>query len=212
MTTIYFIRHGQSEANLTASFAGHSDIPLTPLGRKQAACTAEFLADKPLAAVYTSDLVRAMDTGRAIAEKHGLLIQPNAALREINGGDWEGRRFDDLEQSDPMFSHFVSHIGQATCTNGESVADMLVRVRAAVDEIVAKHQDEEVCVVCHGTPIRAITALLSGVPLAQMHTIPWASNASVTIVEYDECGNGKLISSDLHEHLQDLVSVLPPNV
>lgn len=212
MTTVYFVRHGQSEANLTATFAGHIDIALTELGHKQAACTAAFLADKPLTAVYTSDLIRAIDTGRAIAEKHGLSIQPNAALREINGGDWEGRAFTDLEASDPAFHTFIKHVGEATCTNGESVADMLVRVRAAVAQIVAKHPNEEVCVVCHGTPIRALTATLTGVPLSRMHTVPWASNASVTVAEFTSALEGRIVSADLHAHLKDLVSKLPVNV
>lgn len=212
MTTIYFVRHGQSEANLTASFAGHVDIALTELGRKQAACTAEFLADKPLTAVYTSDLIRAMDTGRAIAEKHGLTIKTNAALREIDGGDWEGRPFEYLQQTDPMFMTFIRHIGVASCRNGESVADMLVRVRGAVGEIVKNHPDEAVCVVCHGTPIRALTAQLTGIPVEQMHTVPWASNASVTVAEFSNEQDGKLIAADLNEHLKDLVSKLPATI
>ena len=212
MTTIYFVRHGQSEANLTACFAGHIDIALTDLGRKQAACTAKFLADKPLTAVYTSDLARAMDTGRAIAEKHGLDIRTRAALREIDGGDWEGRPFEYLQQTDPMFTKFIKHIGVAACPNGESVADMLVRVRDAVGEIVKNHPDEAVCVVCHGTPIRAMTAQLTGVPVEEMHTVPWASNASVTVAEFADEQHGILVAADLNAHLKDLVSKLPANI
>lgn len=212
MTTVYFVRHGQSEANLTNTFAGHLDLSLTNLGRQQAEHTADFLADKPLAAVYSSDLSRAYDTACVVAQRHGLTVQTDSSLREISAGTWEGRRFDELHERDAAYRHWIEDIGTATCTNGESVAEMTTRVRDAVARIVAKHPNEAVCVVCHGTPIRALTCVLSGVPLAQMRTVPWASNASVTIAEFSSVHEGKIISADLHEHLGSLSSTLPANV
>ncbi len=212
MTTVYFVRHGQSAANLTQTFAGHIDVPLTDLGRQQAACTAEFLADIPLAAVYTSDLSRAYDTGCAVAKLHGLSVATCADLREIYAGDWEGKTYEELEASDPAYRIWVHEIGCVTCTNGESVAHLQTRVADAVSAIVARHPDESICIVSHGTPIRALTALLTDTPLAQMHTVPWASNASVTIAEFSSAHEGKIISADLHEHLGSLSSTLPANV
>lgn len=212
MTTIYFIRHGQSSANLTQTFAGHIDVPLTDLGCQQAVCTAEFLADIPLAAVYTSDLSRAYDTGCAVAKHHGLSVTTCADLREINAGDWEGKTYAELEATDPAYRTWVHEIGSATCTNGESVAHLQERVRDAVSKIVARHPDESICIVSHGTPIRALTALLTDTPLDRMHTVSWASNASVTVAEFETSRRGRIVSHDLHEHLKDLVSKLPANV
>ena len=212
MTTVYFIRHGQSAANLTQTFAGHIDVPLTDLGRQQAACTAEFLADIPLAAVYSSDLSRAYDTGSAVARLHGLSVTTCADLREICAGAWEGGTYAQLEASYPAYSTWIHEIGKATCTDGESVAELQARVWNAVQSIVAKHPDESICIVSHGTPIRAITALLTDTPLAQMHTVPWASNASVTVAEFETPQQGRIVSHDLHEHLKELVSKLPANV
>ncbi len=212
MTTVYFVRHGQSAANLTQTFAGHTDVPLTDLGRQQAEFTANFLANTPLSAVYSSDLSRAYDTACVVAQRHGLTVQTTPALREINGGDWEGRHFTELNENDTEYRHWVEDIGTATCTNGESVAEMLMRVRTSVAQIVAMHPNEAVCVVCHGTPIRALTCVLSGISLTQMRTVPWASNASVTIAEFSSVHEAKIISADLHEHLGSLCSTLPANV
>lgn len=212
MTTVYFVRHGQSEANLAEIFAGHLDLSLTDLGRQQAECTADFLADKSLAAVYSSDLSRAYDTACAIASRHGLTVRTDPSLREINAGAWEGRHFDELDERDAAYRHWIEDIGTAACTNGESVAEMYIRVKDAVGRIVAEHPDKAVCVVCHGTPIRALTCVLSGVPLLQMRTVPWASNASVTIAEFSSANEGKIISADLHEHLGSISSTLPANV
>ncbi len=212
MTKVYFIRHGQSTANLTKCFAGHLDLPLTDLGRQQAECTAKFLANIPLSAVYSSDLARAYDTAVAVAGRHRLTVQTDRDLREIFAGEWEGRCFDELNESDAAYRHWVEDIGTAVCTNGESVAQMFTRVHDAVERIVAKHPNESVCIVCHGTPIRALTCVLSGIPLKQMHTVPWASNASVTIAEFSSANEEKIISADLHEHLGSLSSSLPANV
>ncbi len=212
MTTVYFIRHGQSAANLTKTFAGHIDVPLTDLGRKQAACTAEYLSRAPLDAVYSSDLSRAYDTGCAVARLHGLSVTTCADLREIYAGDWEGKTYEVLEATDSAYRTWVHDIGSATCTNGESVEHLQMRVLAAVQSIVAKHPGETICIVSHGTPIRALTALLTDTPLTQMHTVPWTSNASVTVAEFETPQQGRIVSQDLHEHLQDLVSKLPANV
>ncbi len=212
MTTVYFVRHGQSTANLSQSFAGFSDVSLTELGRKQAACTADFLADVPLTAVYSSDLSRAFDTACAVAKKHGLTVQTHAGLREIYGGSWEGRRFDDLQENDAAYRVWIRNIGTATCTDGESVRTLQSRVADAVSEIVAHHPEESICIVAHGTPIRALTALLTNTSLEEMHTVPWASNASITVAEFETPQKGKLVLLDQHDHLKDLVSKLPTNV
>ena len=212
MTTVYFVRHGQSAANLTKTFAGHIDVPLTDLGRKQAVCTAEFLASKPISAIYSSDLSRAYDTACAVASKHGLTVQTDPQLREINAGAWEGRRFDDLEENEESYRHWIREIGMATCRGGESVVALQQRVADAVAKIVAKHPNESICIVSHGTPIRALTALWTDIPLERMHTVPWASNASVTVVEFTSAHSGRIIAADLHEHIGDLSSTLPANV
>ena len=75
MTKIVFVRHGQTEWNLSMRYQGHTDINLTELGQKQAQCVAARLAKEPLTAIYTSDLTRAKDTALAIAVPHQLTIQ-----------------------------------------------------------------------------------------------------------------------------------------
>ena len=69
---IIFVRHGQSEGNLVRSFLGHTDLPLTELGHKQAEATAEYLKDTDIDIIYASDLKRAWQTAEHIAEKKEL--------------------------------------------------------------------------------------------------------------------------------------------
>lgn len=211
MTTVYFVRHGQSEANVERKFAGSWDVPLTALGREQAACTAAYLADKPISVVYASDLQRAADTGAAVSSVKGIPLHPTDQLREIRAGDWEAVSFNDLQQ-DPAYAIWLQTVGLARCTGGESVAELQQRIKAAVEEIVRRHPNESVCIATHATPIRVMEAVWTNTPLALLHTIPWVSNASVTIAEYDENGVGRLIDRDLHDHMGELASSLPKNV
>ncbi len=211
MTTVYFIRHGQSEANVKRMFAGSWDAPLTALGREQAACTAAYLADKPISIVYVSDLQRAADTGAAVSAVKGIPLHTTNRLREIQAGEWEGKTFDELQQ-DPAYTVWMQTIGLAQCTGGESVAQLQQRIKAVVDEIVWQHPNESVCIATHATPIRVMEAVWTNTPLELLHTIPWVSNASVTVAEYDEDGVGRLIGRDIHDHLGQMSSALPANV
>lgn len=211
-TRIYFIRHGESESNLIHQFAGSLDMSLTERGREQAAATAAFLKDVPFTAVYSSDLKRAYDTAQAVAKPRGMSVIGDQRLREIYAGDWEGRSYDDLDREFAVsYGVWRTQIGLAQCPNGESVAQLQDRVNRCVQDIVQNHPNQYVCIVTHATPIRVMESLWTTTPLDQMHTIPWVSNASVTIVEYRD-GRARLLSRDLYEHLGSLHTVLAKNV
>lgn len=213
MTTIYFIRHGESQSNLITQFAGSLDMPLTEKGREQAAITASYLSDIPFSAVYSSDLSRAYDTGLAVAKRHQIPIYGTAELREIFAGDWEGKQYSDLEKEFPdSYGTWRHTIGRTVCPNGESVAQLQERVNTCVQRIVADNPGKTICVATHATPIRVLECLWTGTPLSDMHTVPWVSNASVTIACYDETGQGRLLQRDLHQHLGNLHTVLAKNV
>ena len=212
-TRLYFIRHGESEANRRELFAGSLDMPLTEKGRAQADATAAFLLDIPFTAVYASDLKRAYNTGAAVAQLHGLEAIPTQQLREIFAGLWEGRTYSDLEREHAdSYNVWKKTIGLAACPGGESVARLQGRVRACVEEIVHNHPGETVCIATHATPIRVMECLWTHTPLERMHTIPWVSNASVTIAEYDSSLQGRLVERDIHLHLGELHTVLAKNV
>ena len=213
MTKLYFVRHGESVSNLMTQFAGSLDMPLTEKGRRQAEATAEFLKNVPFSAVYASDLMRAYDTGLAVANEQKLSIYGTNQLREIYAGDWEGRPYHDLEVDFPdSYGVWRTQIGLACCPNGESVAELQMRIRRCVEDIVRQHPNETICIATHATPIRVMECVWTDTPLSQMHTIPWVSNASVTIAEYDDNGIGRLIRRDVHHHLGELHTVLAKNV
>lgn len=213
MTRIYFIRHGESEANKAGFFAGWFDAPLTERGVKQANLTAEFLQSVAFDAFYASDLSRAYDTGCAVAALRSMPVEASRALREVNAGTWEGRLVEEIAACYPAeYASWKEQVGLYTFPEGESVAGMQQRVREEVEAIARRHPGQTVCVATHATPIRVMEAVWNNLPLEKLDTIPWVANASVTITEYDENGVGRLVERDLHDHLGALSTFVPSTI
>lgn len=213
MTTFVLIRHGESMANAQKAFAGHLDIPLSALGEKQAQVTADHIVSHfAVDAVYTSDLRRAFDTGKAVADRLGLPITPDTALREISAGDWEGVKFDKLETDfTDSYRVWLTDIGHAVCDNGESVAQLQTRFLTALRRIAREHDGQTVVIATHATPIRCLQCAVGGHSLDEMKTIPWVTNASVTVAQCEQ-DKFRLISVGYDKHLANLRTFLPANV
>lgn len=213
MTTVYFVRHGESESNLITQFAGSLDVPLTQRGGEQAALTAEYFSNIPLSAVYASDLSRAYDTGFAIADNLKIPILGMRELREIYAGQWEGKTYAQLEREYPEgYSVWKQRIGLAECDGGESVRQLQQRIQQCVEALVQKHPDQSICIATHATPIRVMECLWNHISLEDMHTIPWVGNASVTVAQYQEDGSVRVLFRDYNQHLGELATKLAHNV
>ena len=87
---IYLIRHGETPWNAEQRILGATDIGLTPTGLRQAEALSDALSDRPIRAVYSSDLSRALRTADALARPHALEIRARPDLREMNQGFLEG--------------------------------------------------------------------------------------------------------------------------
>jgi alpha-ribazole phosphatase len=160
-TTILLARHGQSDWNDAGRWQGHSDRPLTELGRRQARELADRLAAVELDAVYSSDLRRAHDTAQAVGEHQGLEVTTVPELREVDVGSWEGLTRAEAQARYPEdFRRWQA--GSTGWRDGETYLEMSERVLAAVREIARGHAEGRVLVVAHGGPIRAIHAAALG--------------------------------------------------
>ena len=213
MTKLLIIRHGQSEANLQGIFVGHTDSPLSDLGKRQAEATADYIVNTfHVDAVYASDLERAFVTGKAVADRLGLTVTPVRGMREIFAGDWETVKFDTLstEYGEP-YQLWLRNIGLAQATNGESIARLQERVVAALRAIGEENHSKTVVVATHATPIRTFMHHCSGLPLDEMKNTPWVSNASVTVAEYEN-GAFTIVTPGYDAHLGEMRTALPKNV
>jgi phosphoserine phosphatase len=154
-TTILLARHGETDWNAARRVQGHTDVPLNERGREQARALADELGDERLAAVYASDLMRAHETARIVAERKGLDVIVLPELRERNFGTWEG-----LTDREVLDRYPEARAG--TWGDAETRDEMSHRVLEALRRIAAAHPDAQVLVVAHGGPLRAVLHAAGG--------------------------------------------------
>lgn len=164
MTTLLLVRHGETDWNAEGRLQGHTDRPLNEHGRRQARVLAEELADLDVAALYSSDLARALETAEIVAERLGLPVAVDADLREKNWGTWEGLTPSERER--------VAYAGETTDGHRE-------RTLRAVQRIADGNPGRRVVVVTHGGSVRRVQAAVLGMAL------PVVDNCAVWAVAYE---------------------------
>jgi len=152
-TLIYIVRHGESLGNATHTYLGHTDLDLSERGHKQARVTAEHLKDVKLDAIYSSDLKRAHNTALPHAVLRGMPVIDSVALRELNIGDWEGLKVDDLIKY--HYEDFVvgwqQNFGTFTVPGGERVMGGAERFYSACTHCKASRgRHGACCIACWG--------------------------------------------------------------
>lgn len=201
MTTLYIIRHGESLGNLENRFVGYSDWGLTDKGREQAKRLGKYMKGVEIDAVYSSDLIRAVETARPFSEAKGMEIIQRKDLREINGGEWEEVLFADIARDYPKeFGAWKTDFMNAVTIGGETTRELGDRVYREVEKIARENGGKKVAVVFHATAIKAFLELAGD-------DDGWVPNASVTTVTYE---NGKFTIKDKGraDFLDGLVTVL----
>lgn len=130
MTDWYWVRHGPTHAK---TFAGWRDIPADLSDTVHIARVAALLPQDGVA--ISSDLSRAITTASAVAPTQTRLPH-HAGLREMHFGDWDGRHFSDVSETDPELSRaFWETPGDVAAPNGESWNMTAARVNAVVDDM-----------------------------------------------------------------------------
>ena len=170
MKTLLLARHGQSVANAVRRFQGIQDVPLSDLGRRQAAALGVALRGGRLRHVYASPLERARLTAEAVVATVGVPLTLMDELRELSLGEWEGRTVDEIRAmpGDP-YARWVRDPVRHVPPGGEPLDDVQARAVRAVAAIVAAHPNgEDVLVVSHGGVISAYLAHCLGLSLSSI--------------------------------------------
>lgn len=172
------MRHGQSSANAGGWFAGHTDAPLTELGRHQAEQARSNIDARDHDRVLTSDLSRAIETAAILIGTYPIDRHASAALRERACGQWEGRSLGELDDSGEIE---VLRSFDGRPPDGESLRDVAVR---ALRHLASHADAPRVLVVCHGALMRAVIGVLDGLDPAQIGQ--WKpGNCEVVVREAD---------------------------
>jgi len=151
-TRVLAIRHGETAWNVDTRIQGQLDIPLNETGRWQAERLGAALADEGVAALYSSDLLRAYQTAQAISRATGLPIVTDTALRERGFGAFEGHTYQEIAERWPEGSERWRRRDTEfrPGDTGESLRMFYARCVEVASRLASRHPGQAIAIVAHG--------------------------------------------------------------
>lgn len=182
---LVLVRHAESEWNAAGRWQGHAGSGLTVRGRAQAEATARYLArrERSVVLIARSDLPRVAETAAPAQARFGVQVVQDAALRELDVGEWAGLTHEQVVASDPdgyaawQAGHDVARGG------GETFAALRGRVTEALWRLADHVGQGTVLVFTHGGPVRVAVAEALGLPPGGERRVLGVRNASLTVLQ-----------------------------
>ena len=181
---VYLFRHGETANSKEVSFNGHFDVGLSAKGEDQFAEWAKVLKDEPFTAIYSSDLQRTRIGAQSLAEPHKLEPVPYPELRELSFGEWEGLSVTEVDKKFPkQLAKRMKNTEKFQVEGGETFEQLRQRVIPRFEEIIARHPNEQIALVCHGGVNRVILSHLLEVPIKRIFRMK-QDYAALNIIQY----------------------------
>ena len=195
MTTIYLMRHGQSQANIERIFAnGDEGFPLTKEGIRQAEMAARYLRLKNICRIYSSPILRAMETSSIVSSELEIEVKPMDEIREFHVGELEGKLIEG-EAAGAFLKLVRDWIGgkkDERIPEGESHRQVIGRFWKAINTIIDECPEGEVLAVSHGGFLSmTLPFVCSGIDPKSFFSRSGISitNCAITTVKACRCGD-----------------------
>jgi len=200
-TTVFLVRHGETEWNRLGKFQGCQDIDLSKEGIVQAEHLSKRLNDN-FDYIYTSPLKRAMQTAYIIAANKKIEPMVINELREINFGEWEGLSLEEISYKFPReFNKWRNDKLEAPMCGGDlSIEKASTRAKNAIKEIVSKHKEKNILIVAHGGIIKAGLIGLFDWNMTMYHKIK-LGNTAICKIDFDFDLNPTIVTINDTSHL-----------
>ncbi len=187
--TLYFLRHGETQASRTGGYCGELDVDLTPEGRQMAEDFSAAYKSSLWTAVYCSPLHRTRDTARPLCEAVGLEMQLRDGLKEIAYGQWEGMTPEEVNHRfHDEYVRWLADPGWNSPTGGERGVDIARRSSGVLEEIDRTYSAGRILVVSHKATIRIMLCSLLGIDAGRYRDRISMPVASLSVVEMTERG------------------------
>mgnify|MGYP002640005917 FL=1 len=181
---VYLFRHGETANSKEVSFNGHFDVGLSAKGEDQFKGWAQLLKDEPFTAIYSSDLKRTRIGAQSLGEPHKLEPVAYPELRELSFGEWEGLSVTEVEKKFPkQLEERMKDTEKFHVKGGETFEQLRQRVLPKFEEIIARHPNEQIALVCHGGVNRVILSHLLEVPIKRIFRMK-QDYAALNIIQY----------------------------
>lgn len=184
-TFFLLIRHGENEFVATHKLAGRTPgVHLNEKGVSQAAQLVDYLSAQPIAAIYSSPLVRCIETAAPLAAARGLPVVEEPAFVEVDYGDWQGADLRELSKL-PEWRKVQHTPSTFRFPNGETLREVQSRAVSGIEALRAQHPNAVVAVFAHGDVIRTTLAHYLGIPLDLFQRIA-IQTASVSVLVFHD--------------------------
>ncbi len=194
VTTLWLLRHAQSQWNHEGRWQGRADAPLSDLGREQAHRVGQRLRRYPIGHLLSSDAQRAAETAQIIGSYLGLAPTLHPGLRESDIGAWSGLTSAEIKVRFPDEWAAMNARADVRRGGGETYSELCARTLTAAREIVARHHGQTVLLVSHGAAIRAMISAALGLDLYTMHNLWIGDNTALSRLRF----HGEHFFLDLH--------------
>ena len=194
-TYLFLIRHGENEWTERGALAGRTPgVPLNEKGKEQAHQVAERLKVQPITAVYSSPLLRCLESAQPLAAALNLSISVEPGILEVDYGEWRGGELKELGKL-PEWKLVQIFPGGFRFPGGETLREVQNRVITTLERIRTEHAGEVVAVYAHGDVLRTSLAYYLGTPLDLFQRIQ-ISTASISLVAFHRFGPSILAMND----------------
>ena len=196
MTTIYLIRHGQTDWNKDKIFRGRADVPLNEHGRKEARALSGYLEHVRPDACYSSPLSRALETARIAVSPHSLDVKLDEGMIDIDYGAWQGLRDEEVSARFPeTYRRWKERPHRVRFPDGESLTMVRNRALASLERIRSENPESTVFVVAHRVVTKVIMCAALGLGNAAFWRIR-QDNCAYNIIELSEDGAVVVLMND----------------
>lgn len=204
MTTVYIVRHAEAEGNKNKTFQGLTDCNLTEKGYLQLEALAERFKDIKIDKLYSSPLKRTIATAKAVNKYHNLPINIEKDVIEINGGVFEGQKWDEVPKFYPKEHNiWVNEPEKFKIEGGESMKEVYDRMKNAITSIVAENKGKTIAVVSHGCSIRNFLCFANRMPLKEINKIEWCDNTAISKIEFNDDLEPTVVYQNDSSHLMN---------
>lgn len=199
MSRIVLVRHGRTAWHAEGRYAGTADVPLDGLGLEQARRVADHLADMRIDCIYSSPLSRCLELATMVAAGHGLEVELDDRIKEIDLGRWDGETYKEIFEKDgDILKKWTGDPTSVTIPGGESLTDVQARAMEWFTETANLRPDSTILASSHGGPIRAMIAAVIGLPLGRIFRLT-VDLASISVVNYKgEFSNLEVLNETRH--------------
>lgn len=186
MTTIYFVRHGQTEWNIQGRFQGRGDSALTMLGIEQAKKLHKYMINTSIDQIYCSSSKRTIHTAELIRGDRNIPVIHADELQEMYFGEWEGKTLEEIKElTEEIYNQFWQKPHELTHFPGETFEEVRERAVTYVKKLIQMHTNKTLLIVSHGVTLKVLLNTFENQSLDKLFTQTMFPPTSITTLQIE---------------------------